>query len=132
MTKFWICLVRFRPVFGGSAGPGGRGWLSLSILYLPYPHNFSPNLEKSCFLRPRFFFGPFSVVSRGSRRPWTLRIPSSIDSLPTLSPYFFSKPFKTMVSETKHVLCPIMYCSPSVRIFSISFDFSRFLSICLD
>merc|ERR1712051_680633 len=51
--NFGFVLVRFRPVFGGPAGLGGHGWLSLSILYLPYPHSFSPKLGKSCFLRPQ-------------------------------------------------------------------------------
>ena len=58
---FGSVLVDVRPLWGNSGASGHRGSLNLSILYLPYPHNFSPNLEKSCFLRPKIFFGPFSA-----------------------------------------------------------------------
>ena len=37
-------LVDFRPFSAVFAAIWGRGSLRLSILYLPYPHNFSPNL----------------------------------------------------------------------------------------
>ena len=49
-------------VFMDFATPGHHGYLSLSILYPPYPHNFPPNLTKPLFFRPTNFWDPSFLI----------------------------------------------------------------------